>query len=78
MDTKYLIYKVTELLQRRIHFEITIPKAIIKHIEEMAARDKVTLLKFNNIAGVIYDNDWISGVEYEDKNEYYIEEYQEN
>ena len=30
----------------------------------MAARDKVISLKFKNIAGVVYDNDFISGVEY--------------
>ena len=44
--------------------EIPIPKSIIKHVEEMAARDKVTLLKFKNRAGIIYDNDWIVGVEH--------------
>ena len=32
----------------------------------MTAREKVTFLKFKNTAGVIYDNDWIPGVEYED------------
>ena len=32
----------------------------------MTARDKFTLLKFKNRAGVIYDNDWIEVVEYED------------
>ena len=41
---------------------ITIPKAIIKRIKEMAARDKVTSQRFKNRAGVIYDNDWIPGV----------------
>ena len=34
----------------------------------MAAHVKVTLLKFNNKEGVIYDNDFISGVKYENKN----------
>ena len=46
----------------------------------MASLEKVTSLKFKNKVGVIYDNDWISGMEYEDteyENEYYIEEYQE-
>ena len=33
----------------------------------MAAIDKFTSLKFKNRAGVIYDNDWIAGVEYEGK-----------
>ena len=37
----------------------------------MAACDKVTSLKFNNILGVIYNNDWIAGVEYEDTEEKY-------
>ena len=32
----------------------------------MASRDKVTFLKFKNRAGVLYDNYWITGVEYED------------
>ena len=32
----------------------------------MATRDKVTLLKFNKRSGLIYDNDWITGLEYED------------
>ena len=46
----------------------------------MAACDKVTLLKFKNREGVIYDNDWIVGVKYEDTedgNEDYNEEDQE-
>ena len=34
----------------------------------MAVCDKVTSLKINNRAGVIYDNDWVSGVEYENEN----------
>ena len=40
----------------------------------MAARDKITSLKFKNRTGVIYDNDWSLGVKYEyteDKNEDY-------
>ena len=57
--------------------EIPINKSIIKHIEEMAAHDKVILLKFNNRTWVIYDNDWIAGVEYEDKNENCSDEDQE-
>ena len=32
----------------------------------MTARDKVTFMKFSNREGVIYDNDWIVGVKYED------------
>ena len=50
----------------------------------MAARDKVTLLKFKNRAGIIYDNDWIVGVEsegehnQENENNDYIEDYQED
>ena len=61
--------------------EIPIPKSIIKHIEEIVAREKVTSLKFNNRVGVIYDNYWIAGVEYEDtgdKYKDYSEEYQED
>ena len=46
--------------------EIPIHKAIIKHIEEMAASDKVTPIKPNNRLRVLYDNGWIAGVEYED------------
>ena len=38
---------------------------MIKNIEEMAACDKVTFLKFNNREEVIYDNYYIAGVEYE-------------
>ena len=47
----------------------------------MAAYDKVTSLKFNNILGVVHDNNWISGVEYEDtedENKDYIEENQKD
>ena len=47
----------------------------------MDSHDKFTLLMFENIPGVIYDNDCITGVEYEDneyKNKYYSEEYQED
>ena len=47
----------------------------------MAAGDKVKSLKFKSRVGVIYDNDWIAGVEYEDtedKNEIYCEEDQED
>ena len=44
----------------------------------MAARKKVTELKFKNRAVVVYDNDCITGVEYENKNEDQSEEYQEN
>ena len=47
--------------------KLPIPKAIIKHIEKMLAPEKVTSLKFRNRAGVTSDNDWISGVEYENK-----------
>ena len=39
----------------------------------MAARDKVTQLKFKNRGGVVYDNDWIVGAEYENENENYSE-----
>ena len=56
--------------------EIPIPKATIKHIEEISGRDKVTLIKFKNIAGVVFDNDCIAGVEYEyteDENKNYSE-----
>ena len=38
--------------------------------------DKVASLKFKNRVGVIYDDDWISGLEYEDiedENENYSE-----
>ena len=37
--------------------KITIPKTIIKHVEEMAACDKVTFLKLDKRAGFIYDNE---------------------
>ena len=43
----------------------------------MAPYQKVTSLKFNNRARVIYDNDCIAGVEYENENENYSEKYQE-
>ena len=39
----------------------------------MDARDKVTSIKFKNRAGVIYDNDCIEGVKYENKNKNYSE-----
>ena len=42
--------------------ETPVPKKIIKHIEKMAAREKVTSLKFKDGVGVIYDNDCITGV----------------
>ena len=51
------------IIRRKI-IEIKIHKTIIKHIEEMAACDKSIFLKFKNRAVVIYDNDWIAGVEY--------------
>ena len=35
--------------------------------------EKITLLKFKNRAGVIYNNDWITGVEYENEKEDYRE-----
>ena len=44
----------------------------------MAVCDKVTSLKFNNRAGLVYDNDWISEVEYENENENHSAEYQED
>ena len=44
----------------------------------MVAREKVMLLKSNNRAGVVYDNDCIAGVEYENENENYSEEDQED
>ena len=44
----------------------------------MSSCDKVTLLKFKNRVGAIYDNDWISGAEYENKNEDYSEEDKED
>ena len=50
------------IIKRRNIIEISIPKAIVKYIEEIDARDKVTSLKFKNRAGFIYDNDWIAGV----------------
>ena len=59
---------------RRNIIEITINKAIIKHIEEMVACNKVKSLKSKNRAGVIYDNYLIEGVEYEDT-EYEREDY---
>ena len=43
----------------------------------MAAHDKVTSLKLKNRVGVIYDNDWITKVEYENENESSSEEYRE-
>ena len=42
--------------------EISIPKAVILHIEEMVACDKFTSLKLNNRARAINDNDLIAGV----------------
>ena len=47
------------------HRVITRWKFIVKHIEEMAAHEKATSLKFKKISGVIYYIDSISGVEYE-------------
>ena len=41
----------------------------------MAARDKVKSLKLKNMAGVIYGNEWIKMVEYDNEN--YSEEHQE-
>ena len=43
----------------------------------MAACDKITQLIFNTRAVIIYDNDQIVGVEYENENDNYSEEYQE-
>ena len=68
-------------ITRRKLIEFPIPKTITKHIEEMAAQEKSVSLKFNNIAGVIYYNDWTAGVEYEDteyKKEPDSEEYQQD
>ena len=44
----------------------------------MAARNKVTSIKFKNRARLIYDNDRIVGVGYENENKNYSEEYQED
>ena len=55
-----------KIITRRKNIEIKIPKTILKRIEEMAASEKVTSLKFKNRSGVINDNNWIAGVEYED------------
>ena len=66
------------VIKIRKMIEITILRAIIKHIEEIGAHDKVTSLKFKNRAGFIYYIYWIAGVEYENKNKYYSEEYQED
>ena len=68
------------VITRRNNIEIPIYKEIIKHIDEMAAREKVAFAKIQKIFGVIYNNDLIAGVEYEgteDENENYSEEYQE-
>ena len=53
------------VITRQKTIEIPISKEIIKHLKKMAARDKVTSVRLKNISGVIYDNDWITGVEYE-------------
>ena len=45
--------------------EIPITKTIIKHVDKMASHEEFTSLKFNNIVGFIYDNDWITRLEYE-------------
>ena len=34
----------------------------------MTNRDKVASLRLKKIEGVVYDNDWIAGVEYENEN----------
>ena len=59
---------IHRVITRHKIIQISITKSIIKHIEEMTARCKFILMKFNNRAGVIYDNYWIVGVEYETKN----------
>ena len=58
--------KYHRVIPRLKIIENPIPKAMSKHIEVMDAREKLALLKFNNRAGAVYDNDWIEGVEYED------------
>ena len=67
-----------KVITGRKSIEIPIPREIIIHIEEMAAHEKVTSLKSKNRTGVIYDNHWIIGVEYENESENYSEEYQED
>ena len=44
---------------------------MMKHIDEMAARDKVTSLKFKNRAAFIYENYWFVGAEYENEHKKY-------
>ena len=54
------------VITKRNVIEIPIPEAIIKHIELMAACEKVTSLKLKNSVGVRSDNYCIAVVEYED------------
>ena len=53
------------VITRRKIIEIPITKTIINNVDKMAARDRFTLLKFNNIVRVIYYNDLITRLEYE-------------
>ena len=59
---------IHRVITRQKIIEIAIIKAIIKHTEDMDAFDKVTPIKFNNRVRVIYGNDWIAEVEFENVN----------
>ena len=51
-----------KVITRQKNIEIQIPREIINPVGVMVACDKVTSLKFKNIAGFMYDNHWIAGV----------------
>ena len=61
---KILDIHTHRVVTRRKVIPIPVTKLVIQHIEDWAKRDKVKSLKFKNRIGVIYDADWIAGVDY--------------
>ena len=54
---------------RRKVTDIPVNNLVIKVVGNMAADNKITILKFENKSGVLlYPNYWVSGVDYEEKN----------
>ena len=64
LDLKYGL-----TITRRNVTDIPVKNLAVKAVDNMAARNKITDLKFENKSGVLLNiNYWLTGVDYEDKN----------
>jgi hypothetical protein len=64
-----------QLISRNIVHEIPVTDVVIKAVENMAYQQDFKSLKFKNRNGVIYhDADWIVGVDYDDPDDYDIDD----